>query len=245
MISSDEAILNVQKHISSFPTYESHYTRRTNDTKYLPAHLNLTKMYKLYRSETHEPVCRTIYEREFKKTKLKFKLRKADTCHKCDVFKMKIEMETNDEKKEKLIEDRDYHVKSADDAYNTKRVDKEKSKLDPSIICQTFDLQQCLPTPFLETSVAFYKRLYWTYNLSTHNLATGQASCYLWHEAIARRGANEIASCIYKELLNLPNNVETIILYSDSCAGQNKNSYLSAMFFTVLTNKTSIQQINH
>lgn len=31
---SDEAILNVQKHISSFPTYESHYTRSTNDTKY-------------------------------------------------------------------------------------------------------------------------------------------------------------------------------------------------------------------
>lgn len=96
---TEEAILNVQKHISTFPTYESHYTRRTNDTKYLPSHLNLTLMYKLYRSETEKPVSKSIYEREFKKTKLKFKLRKADTCHKCDVFKIKIEMETNDEEK--------------------------------------------------------------------------------------------------------------------------------------------------
>lgn len=95
---TDEAILNVQKHILSFRTYE-HYIRRTNDPKYLPSHLNLTLMYKLYRSECNEPVSRTIYEREFKKTKLKFKLRKADTCHKCDVYKMKIEMENNDANK--------------------------------------------------------------------------------------------------------------------------------------------------
>jgi len=60
---------------------------------------------------------------------------------------MKIKMENNDVNKNKLIEDRDQHVKSADDAYNSKRVDKEKSKLDPSIICLTFDLQQCLANP--------------------------------------------------------------------------------------------------
>lgn len=232
---TDESILKVQKHILSFPSYESHYTRRTNDKKYLSAHLNLTKVYKLYRVETHEPVCRSIYEREFKKTKISFKIRKADTCHKCDVFKMKIEMESNDENKNKLTEERDQHVKNADIAYNTKRIDKNKTKLDPSTICLTFDLQQCLPTPFLETSVAFYKRLYWTYNLSTHNLANSQASCYLWHESIARRGANEIASRIFKELSNLPNNVQSVILYSDSCAGQNKNSFISAIIFTVLS----------
>jgi len=143
---------------------------------------------------TSEPVGRTIYEREFK-TNLSFKVRKADTCHKCDTFKMRIEMEHNDETKLNLINERDKHVKNADDAYSSKRLDKEKSKLDSTIICIAFDLQQCLPTPFLETSVVFYKRLYWTYNLTTHNLASGQAACYFWHEEVARRGGNEIASC--------------------------------------------------
>jgi len=44
---------------------------------------------------------------------------------------------------------------SADNAYSAKRHDKEISKLNPTTsICIAIDLQQCLPTPFLETSVA-------------------------------------------------------------------------------------------
>ena len=128
-------------------------------------------MYELYRLTTSEPVGRTIYERDFKTTNLSFKVRKADTCHKS--FKMRIEMEQNAEIKINLINERDKHVKNADDAYNFKCLDKEKSKLDSTNICIAFDLQQCLPTPLLETSVAFYKRLYWTYNLTTHNIASG------------------------------------------------------------------------
>ena len=83
-------------------------------------------------------------------------------------------MEQNAEIKINLINERDKHVKNADDAYSFKPLDKEKSKLDSKNICIALDLQQCLPTPFLETSVAFYKRLYWTYNLTTHNPASGQ-----------------------------------------------------------------------
>ncbi|CAI6372046.1 unnamed protein product [Macrosiphum euphorbiae] len=103
---------------------------------------------------------------------------------------MRIEMENNEETKTNLITERDKHVQNADNAYSSKRHDKEVSKLDPTRVCIAFDLQQCLPTPFLETSVTFYKRLYWTYNLTTHDLQSGQASCYLWHEAIAHRGGN-------------------------------------------------------
>jgi len=33
-------------------------------------------------------------------------------------------------------------LKSADNTYNSKRVDKEKSKSDSSVTCLTFDLQQ-------------------------------------------------------------------------------------------------------
>jgi len=117
-----------------------------------------------------------------------------------------------------------------DDAYSFKRLDKEKSKLDSTNICIAFDLQQCLPTPFLETSVAFYKRLYWTFNLTTHNLASEQAFCYLWHEEVARRGGSEIASCVFKDLMKLPDTIKTVTLYSDYCTGQNKNSHVVSMY---------------
>lgn len=45
-------------------------------------------MYELYRLTTSEPVGRTTYEKQFKTTNLRFKVPKADTCHKCDTFKM-------------------------------------------------------------------------------------------------------------------------------------------------------------
>ncbi|KAF0711166.1 Uncharacterized protein FWK35_00031289, partial [Aphis craccivora] len=78
----DEVINQINK----FPAYESHYTRRENDKKYLLSHLNMTKIYNLYCENVDGPVSRKIYESEFKKMKLSFKERKTDSCHKCDVF---------------------------------------------------------------------------------------------------------------------------------------------------------------
>ena len=193
-------------------------------------------MYEIYRLTTSEQVGRTIYERDFKTTNLSFKVRRADICHKCDSFKMRIEMEQNAEIKINLINERDKHVKNADDAYSFKRLVKEKSKLYSTNICITFDLQQCLPTPFLETSVAFYKRLYWTYNLTTHNLASGQASCYSWHEEVARRGGNEIASCAFKDLMKLPDTIKTVTLKTNTkkvrnhCSSSKGFGYINKLY---------------
>lgn len=89
---SEEQITKVISHIKSF-SYESHYTRKLNDKKYLPNHLNLKIMFDLYREyKTEKPVSRKIYENEFHKLKLAFKERKTDTCHKCDTLFMKIKV---------------------------------------------------------------------------------------------------------------------------------------------------------
>jgi len=53
---SEAAIMDVHKHILTFPAYESYYTRKTNNKKYLPPHLILKKMYELYRLITSELV---------------------------------------------------------------------------------------------------------------------------------------------------------------------------------------------
>ncbi|KAL4152898.1 hypothetical protein QTP88_000731 [Uroleucon formosanum] len=119
--------------------------------------------------------------------------------------------------------------------YSNKAKDKEISKNNPEKECFSFDLQQCLPTPHLQSSVAFYKRQLWTFNLTIHNYADGQSFNYMWHEAIAGRGVNEIDSCLFKHLINnTANNVTEITFYSDTCGGQNKNSHVAAMFLKII-----------
>ena len=147
---------------------------------------------------------------------------------------MKIKVEETYEQKKILQEELNNHLVSADLAYESKRVDKIMAINDPTIKCYTFNLQQCLPTPDLHTSVAFYKRLYWTFNLTIIDLSSKTTTCYLWHESIAKRRVNEIASCVFKEFINLSDTIETVILYSDTCASQNKNSHVFVMFTYLL-----------
>ncbi|KAG5888686.1 hypothetical protein JTB14_022270 [Gonioctena quinquepunctata] len=124
----------------------------------------------------------------------------------------------------------------ADETYKQKARDKQVAKENENIQCLTLDSQQCLATPFLSNAIAFHKRLLWTYNLTIHDNKTYQAFCYMWHESTAARGANEIALCIFKHIQNLPDGFTKVILYSDTCGGQNENSYVAAMLTLVSKN---------
>ena len=59
------------------------------------------------------------------------------------------------------------------------------------------------------------------------------------------RGANEIASCLFKEIMALPTDIQKITFYSDTCGGQNKNAFVAAMFLAVIQMKESLEEINH
>lgn len=137
----------------------------------------------------------------------------------------------------------DSHIKEADDYYKLKAEDKNMSKNDRSKKTAVFDLQQCLPTPVLASGITFYLRQLWTFNLTVHDCNDNQAYCFMWHEAIAARGGNQIASCIRK--FSLPSEIEEITFYSDSCPGQNRNNHIVAIYFTVLQDHPSLKIINH
>lgn len=181
---------------------------------------------------------------------IKFKKPKVDTCSKCDELKSRIDIakKVNPIEAEHLTNQLNDHHLKADLAYKAKEQDKNMSKTDITVKTYSFDLQQCLPTPLLQTSISFYKRQLWTFNLTVHDSATNNPYCFMWHEAVAKRGGNEIASCLLKHLKLLEQEnkqIKTVIFYSDSCVGQNKNSYLSTMFMTFLQNSSSIETIDH
>lgn len=242
---SDAKREEIKTHILSFPTYESHYSRKKTSKKYLPSHLTLQKMYELYKEAHENPTSIKIYSQEFHKLKLSFKKPHVDTCFTCDKFLMKIKLSQDEQIKTELISQHEDHKILADQAYDEKKLDTQLSKNDNTVQTYTFDLQQCLPTPSLRSSVAFYKRQLWTYNLTVHDNKTGKAVCYIWYETIAARGANQIASCLYKHLQTfLPPTTKHVIFYSDTCSGQNRNSHVSSMFTWALQH-IAVDKIDH
>lgn len=244
---SDDLINEARGHILSIPSYESHYSRRHTEKKYLPSHYTLAQMYREYKEkcDPNKSVSRTVYEKLFRELNLSIHAPKNDTCTTCDKLSMQIRCCDNNDTKNSLQTALEKHHQSADDAYKAKQDDKVAAK-DEDKTTLTFDLQQCLPTPNLQSSVVFYKRQLWTFNLTVHDCKTNQPYCYMWSETDGGRGSNQIASCIAQHLnKQLPPNVKHVVLYSDTCGGQNKNSVMLGMCLSVVKNSTHLETIDH
>ena len=62
-------------------------------------------------------------------------------------------------------------------------------------------------------------------------LSEKQGFCYVWDQTIAKRGSNEIGSCLYDYLkTNVDGKgVREVIFFSDNCPGQNKKHFVYKM----------------
>src|SRR5277367_3630906 len=67
---------------------------------------------------------------------------------------------------------------------------------------------------------------------------------YVWPESVAGRGSNEIISCLNKLVQNKPPELKHLIVWSDSCAGQNKNHSLLSYYYYLIT-RNRFESIQH
>nr|CAH7756319.1 unnamed protein product [Callosobruchus chinensis] len=119
-----------------------------------------------------------------------------------------------------------------------------KAKDNENLECLTFDLEKTLPLPRLATGILFYKRQIWLYNLGIHSGTTNNGHFYIWTENEAGRGAQEIGSCLLKHIKeNLSDKITELILWSDSCGGQNRNIKMTLMLKALLQSHTSLKII--
>ena len=123
---------------------------------------------------------------------------KTDTCKTCDSLKVQIEAEEDEAKLAQLKGKKELHLCMAERTYQQLKEDSALAKSNSDVLTITLDLQQSLPTPVLSTNVVFYKRQLWTYNLGIHNCGAETGHMHVWHEGVASRGSQEIASCILK-----------------------------------------------
>lgn len=240
-----EQVNFVKSHINSFPKIESHYCRKDTNKDYLEGGLNVIKMHKLYEDECirsgRSPVSQYMYRVIFdKKNNISFHCPSKDQCTFCAQYKNSVA--TIDENQE-LVEAYELHIKNKVLSREMKKKDKEMAKADPNMTVACFDLEQVLLTPHSKESILYYTRKLCTFNLTVYDLASKNAQAYVWNESIAKRGACEIATCMYK-YLESQQNKKHVILYSDSCGGQNKNRYFLTMLWYA-KRKFSFQKIEH
>ena len=110
----------------------------------------------------------------------------------------------------------------------------------------TFDLEKTLPLPKLAVSIAFYLRQLWVYNMGVHLVSKEKNGPYfnVWTEDQAGRGVREVTSSLLAFLQTSQVSGGTLIAWSDSCSGQNKN-FLMICFWQNLIAKGIFESIHH
>ncbi|VEN43467.1 unnamed protein product [Callosobruchus maculatus] len=73
---------------------------------------------------------------------------------------------------------------------------------------------------------------------------TNKPYAFIWREGVAGRGAQEVGSCLKKFIdQHLKNGVEDLILWSDSCGGQNRNIKIVLLLKKILSEHSTLQTI--
>lgn len=182
-------------------------------------------MHKLYLEKCLEEqlpisykITKSSYNKIFvTKFNLSFGYPRSDTCRTCDAGGSTEE-----------------HISNYHDAVQAMATDRKKPAQDPAVLYITVDLQQTMPLPKLTTSKAFYLRQMWFYNLGIHVVdgRKEKAICCTWTEDMADRGSCEVASSLLRfvEVDNACRNKDHLLIWSDSCAGQNKNFSMIALY---------------
>lgn len=242
---SQERIENIIKHISSFPTYISHYCRSQTDSQFLNPDLNLRKMYSLYQENTDDPVSLSKYKNIFYSNfNLKFKAPHKDTCRMCDTYTAELSSADNF-KKQELEAAHLKHLQTAEELRNQMDSDISASQEDETVETLTFDLQKTHPIPKLPTGIVYYKRQLNLYNLGIFVGSSKKGIFNVWLEHEAGRGTQEVGSCLRKFVNeNIKAPVKKLNLWSDSCGGQNRSIKLVLMLNHVLQNHPSLTTIS-
>lgn len=240
----EEVVHSIISHIKKFPTYKSHYCRAQTESRYLNFDITERKMYDLYKDENKDvKVSFTCYKNIFYKYfNLRRKPRIKDTCSLCDLYNIKLQNALLEQDKEELKLTQNLHLESAEMARTQMKHDFEMSKGNDKLQTLTYDMEKTLPLPSIPTNLVFYKRQLWLYNEGVH--CENKGYCFIWKEGEAGRGAQEVGSCLRRFVeLFLKQNTETLIMWSDSCGGQNRNIKIVLMLKHLLCRHPTLKTI--
>lgn len=239
----------IVEQINSFPHYVSHYRRETSQSLYLDPELNTSTMYRLFKQnwtnnhpDIEAPSIKS-YVKIFNSMGLKFKNLKSDTCKQCDKLQIQLKVAKPAEK-EAIDNIRTVHWDKAKALREQMKYDFETGRQNPKVQGICYDLQKTFNLPKATSNVFYYTRNLNMFNLGVHDGRTDRGFFHVWLENEAGRGAQEIASCLIKFLdENLQPEAEELIMWSDSCGGQNRNRLMCLMMHYWLSKQKNLHRI--
>lgn len=182
-------------------------------------------MYDLYKVTVENPVkfhlYKSIFNREFN---ISFFKPKKDLCDKCEGYKVN----TNPSDEERASHEE--HIRRKHIGNQERNRDREAYINDEKVGILTFDLENTFSLPKANISSFFYKMKLCCYNLTAHLDKTKVVYNAIWHEFICGRAGVHIANALVKILKKVCEDnpqIEKLILWSDSCVPQNRNSIMS------------------
>lgn len=227
----EEVVNTIREHINSFPRVQSHYCRANTQREYLESSLTLSKMYKLFRNKMvgigEERIPSQwkydeIFNREFN---IGFHKPKKDRCDKCEKWSMMATSSMMTDREAKLKE---AHDKSRRETRKAQHADLENKE--ETTLLVSFDMENMFELPRMSVSMAYYKAKLNTYNMTAVVNKTKKGYCAVWPESVMGRSGNEVASALFqllKQIVSDHTEAQHVILWSDSCIPQNRNSIMS------------------
>lgn len=227
----------ISEHINSFPKKVSHYSG--SDMEYLDARLTVKKMYSLFKTKHPEvKISYTFYWKFFKENfTLRFGRPQVDTCSFCEEKGALLRSTINDNAKRVITAELLVHKRKAQKFYKKlKSVEKLcHEREDVAGIC--FDFMSNLPLPNIPVQDIFYYRQLWINTFEIHNLGKNNGMLFIYHEGQAKKSPNEICTFLEMYINSLDEKIQELHVFSDNCAGQNKNHTVTRYLLALVDTK--------
>lgn len=247
-LENGEKYNQVINHFNKFPLFESHHVTDNGNEKYLPRGLTLETMYHLYKMENPNAMNFLAYQKIINKKKLRSLSSVVEKCLQCEVARQQSQSTNLAKNKLHLESFISTHLNGAMKSHSFKTRD-EKRKVHSLMVC-TFKFHHSLPTPLVNNPLHYYTEPLWTYNFTVKEttktkVTGGMFKSYVWDESQGRKTVNEIASCLYDYIQNLPVCIKTLIFYSTSCNGESRSKLLCKILSNIVVNHHSLLLIEH
>lgn len=199
----------------------SHYCRKDTQKMYLEQSFQyISDLYKVYvdncKNANQEAMCSNSLTKALKKMNISLYQPKKDQCDICSQYE-----------EQNLDQDEwERHTTAKDRAREEKGKDKEEAIKGTQHVL-TCDLQAVKVCPSLMASSLYFKLKLCTHNFTVYNLSTNHSTCYWFDETQSDLQASTFASFIVDYIKRHLNDGKPIIIYSDGCTYQNRNSTMA------------------